>query len=117
MRTTATEISRNTTRQVENAVRLAHNAFVTARDRLPSLLRYVKSSDATRASYVQQVAIGQRTLLDLLDAENEFFTARTTYATGKYIEISAKYRTLNAMGQLLKTFNIKPPEQAALLPR
>lgn len=113
----ATETSRNTIRQVENAVRLAHNAYTTARDRLPSLLRYVKSSDATRASYAQQFAIGQRTLLDLLDAENEYFTARTTHATGKYIEISAKYRTLNAMGKLLQTFNIKQPEQATLLPR
>ncbi len=113
----ANEISRNTTRQVENAVRLAHNAYITARDRLPMLTRYVKSSDATRASYAQQFAIGQRTLLDLLDAENEYFTARTTYATGKYIEYSAKYRTLNAMGLLLSTFNIKQPDQATLLPR
>ena len=113
----ATEISRNTTRQVENAVRVAHNAYNTARERLPSLDRYVKSSDATRASYAQQFAIGQRTLLDLLDSENEYFTARTTYATGKYIEISAKYRVLNAMGQLLTTFDIKRPDQATLLPR
>ena len=113
----ATEISRNTTRQVENAVRVAHNAYNTARERLPSLDRYVKSSDATRASYAQQFAIGQRTLLDLLDSENEYFTARTTYATGKYIEISAKYRVLNAMGQLLSTFDIKRPDQATLLPR
>ena len=113
----ATEISRNTTRQVENAVRVAHNAYNTARERLPSLDRYVKSSDATRASYAQQFAIGQRTLLDLLDSENEYFTARTTHATGKYIEISAKYRVLNAMGQLLSTFDIKRPDQATLLPR
>ena len=113
----ATEISRNTTRQVENAVRVAHNAYNTARERLPSLDRYVKSSDATRASYAQQFAIGQRTLLDLLDSENEYFTARTTYATGKYIEISAKYRVLNAMGQLLSAFDIKRPDQATLLPR
>jgi outer membrane protein, adhesin transport system len=113
----ATEISRNTTRQVENAVRVAHNAYNTARDRLPELERYVKSSDATRASYAQQFAIGQRTLLDLLDFENEYFTARSTYVTGKYIEISAKYRTLNAMGLLLQTFNIKQPDQTNLLPR
>jgi len=113
----ATEISRNTTRQVENAVRVAYNAYSTARERLPSLERYTKSSDATRASYAQQFAIGQRTLLDLLDSENEFFTARSTYATGKYIEISAKYRVLNATGQLLSAFDIKRPDQATLLPR
>ena len=113
----ATEISRNTSRQVENAVRLAYNAFATARDRIPSLDRYVKSSNATRAAYAQQFAIGQRTLLDLLDAENEYFTARSTDATGRYIQISAKYRVLNAMGQLLATLEVKAPDQATLRER
>ena len=113
----ATEISRNTTRQVENAVRLAYNAYATARDRIPSLDRYVKSSNATRAAYAQQFAIGQRTLLDLLDAENEYFTARSTEATGKYIQLSAKYRILNAMGQLLATLEVKGPDQAAISER
>jgi outer membrane protein, adhesin transport system len=108
----ATEISNNTRRQVENAVRLAYNAYATARDRLPSLERYVKSSDSTRDAYSKQFAIGQRTLLDLLDSENEFFTARSTYLTGKFIEMSAKYRVLNAMGQLLISLDVKPPEQA-----
>ncbi len=113
----ATEISRNTNRQVENAVRLAYNAFATARDRIPSLARYVKSSDSTRAAYAQQFAIGQRTLLDLLDAENEYFTSRSTDATGRYIQLSAKYRVLNAMGQLLATLEVKAPDQATLRER
>jgi len=113
----ATEISRNTTRQVENAVRLAYNAYATARDRIPSLDRYVKSSNATRAAYAQQFAIGQRTLLDLLDSENEYFTARSTEATGRYIQLSAKYRILNAMGQLLASLEVKAPDQAAVAER
>jgi len=108
----ASEIARNTHRQVENAVRLAYNAFATARERLPQLERYVKASDSTRVAYNQQFAIGQRTLLDLLDSENEFFTARTTYLTGLFIEMSARYRILNATGQLLSTLDVTPPEQA-----
>lgn len=110
----ASEIARNTSRQVENAVRLAYNAYATARDRLPSLERYVKSSDSTRISYAQQFSIGQRTLLDLLDSENEYFTSRSTQTTGKFIEMSARYRILNAMGLLLSSLDIKPPEQAYL---
>ena len=108
----ASEIARNTHRQVENAVRLSYNAFATARERLPQLERYVKASDATRVAYNQQFAIGQRTLLDLLDSENEYFTARTTYLTGLFIEMSARYRILNATGQLLSTLDVTPPEQA-----
>ena len=109
----AAEIANNTRRQVESAVRLAVNAHQTARNRLPSLERYVKSADSTRDAYSRQFAIGQRTLLDLLDSENEYYTARATQLAGKYIEISAQYRLLNATGQLLSSLNIAPPPQAA----
>ncbi len=108
----AQEIARNTHRQVEAAVRLAYNAYATARDRLPSLERYVKASDATRVAYAQQFNIGQRTLLDLLDAENEYFTSRTTQLNGQFIELGARYRVLNAMGALLGALEVKPSEHA-----
>jgi adhesin transport system outer membrane protein len=108
----AQEIARNTNRQVEAAVRLAYNAYATARDRLPSLDRYVKASDSTRDAYSKQFAIGQRTLLDLLDSENEYFTSRSTYVTALFIEISARFRVLNAMGNLMTAMDIKPPEEA-----
>ena len=108
----AQEIARNTNRQVEAAVRLAYNAFATARDRLPSLDRYVKASDATRDAYSKQFAIGQRTLLDLLDSENEYFTSRSTYINAFFIEMSARYRVLNAMGNLMQALDIKPPQEA-----
>ena len=108
----AQEIARNTNRQVEAAVRLAYNAYATARDRLPSLDRYVKASDSTRDAYSKQFAIGQRTLLDLLDSENEFFTSRSTYVTALFIELSARFRVLNAMGNLMTAMEIKPPEEA-----
>ena len=107
----AQEIARNTNRQVEAAVRLAYNAFATARDRLPSLDRYVKASDATRDAYAKQFAIGQRTLLDLLDSENEYFTSRSTYVNALFIEISARFRVLNAMGNLMQALDIKPPQE------
>ena len=108
----ASEIARNTHRQVENAVRLAYNAHATARDRLPNLERYVKATDATRVAYNQQFAIGQRTLLDLLNSENELYTARTDLLDAQFIDMSARYRTLNAMGQLLTSLDVTPPEQA-----
>ena len=107
----AQEIARNTNRQVEAAVRLAYNAFATARDRLPSLDRYVKASDATRDAYSKQFAIGQRTLLDLLDSENEYFTSRSTYINALFIELSARFRVLNAMGNLMQALDVKPPQE------
>lgn len=108
------EVARNTNRQVENTVRLAYNTFASARERLPSLAKFVKFSDSTRAAYAQQFNIGQRTLLDLLDSENEYFTARSTYLEAQFLELSGGYGVLNGMGQLLTALNIKPPAQAVL---
>jgi adhesin transport system outer membrane protein len=110
----ATEVSRNTNRQVENAVRLAYNAFSSARDRLPNLDRYVKSSEETRKQYALQFQRNARTLLDLLDSENEYYTSRKEYITAKFIDLSARYRVLNAMGMLLAEMDVNPPEQAVV---
>ena len=107
----ASEIARNTHRQVENAVRLRYNNYATARDRLPQLARYVKASDSTREAYNQQFSIGQRTLLDLLDSENEFYTARTEFLDAQYVDLIQRYYILNAMGLLLTSLDVTPPDQ------
>jgi adhesin transport system outer membrane protein len=107
----ASEIARNTHRQVENAVRLRFNNYATARDRMPNLDRYVKAANATREAYNQQFSIGQRTLLDLLDSENEFYTARTEFIDAQFVDLIQRYYILNAMGMLLSSLDVTPPDQ------
>ncbi|MEC3767129.1 TolC family outer membrane protein [Cupriavidus sp. SS-3] len=99
-------------RQVQENVSLAYNANRTAQDRLVSLQQYVQASDATRLSYGRQFRIGQRSLLDLLNAENEYFSARTAFVTGQYTELASQYRILAGMGLLLATLNVAPPGEA-----
>ncbi|WP_427306301.1 TolC family outer membrane protein [Cupriavidus sp. H39] len=99
-------------RQVQESVSLAYNAYRTAQERLASLQQYVQASDATRVSYGRQFRIGQRSLLDLLNAENEYFSARTAYVTGQYTELASQYRILAGMGLLLPTLNVAPPGEA-----
>lgn len=99
-------------RQVQESVTLGYNAYRTAQERLASLQQYVQASDATRVSYGRQFRIGQRSLLDLLNAENEYFGARTAYVTGQYTELASQYRILAGMGLLLATLNVAPPSEA-----
>lgn len=66
----------------------------------------------TRDAYQQQFEVGQRTLLDLLDAENELFTARGQLVSADINTIRSAYRLLASTGQLLKTLNVAAPEQA-----
>jgi adhesin transport system outer membrane protein len=51
-------------------------------------------------------------LLDLLDSENEYYTARTSYVTGEYTQLSAAYRLLQNEGRLLESLGVPLPEEA-----
>lgn len=110
----ATEISHKTMREVEESISLSWNAYTSARERLTPLKQHAESMDATRGAYTKQFSIGQRTLLDSLDAENEYFTARSNYVTGQYVELFGKYRVLASMGKLLESLQVAPPAEAAV---
>jgi adhesin transport system outer membrane protein len=110
----ATEISHKTMREVEESIRLSWNAYTTAQERLNPLKQHAEAMDATREAYTKQFNIGQRTLLDLLDAENEYFTARSNYITGQYIVLFGKYRVLGSSGKLLESLQVAPPAEAVV---
>lgn len=110
----AKEVTNRTRRQVEESTRLSWNALYSAIDRLPALREHADMSVATRDSYGKQFTLGQRTLLDLLDSENEAYTAQSNYLNGAYIELFARYRLLADLGQLLSFLGVTPPAEAAL---
>ncbi len=111
----AAEIRNNTHRQVEESVRLSWNAWQTLNAQMPAREQHVQSSEKARDAYQQQFSLGQRTLLDLLDSENEVFRARTALVNTKYDELYAMYRILNSMGMLLQGLNVELPEAAATI--
>ena len=72
--------------------------------------------DATRATvsaYREQFKLGQRTLLDLLDTENEHFSSTRQYIEAKYDYYESQYRILNSMGVLLYALDLAPPPEAS----
>ncbi len=66
----------------------------------------------TRDAYRQQFEVGQRTLLDVLDSENELFVTRGQLVTAQINEMLAKYRVLAVAGNLMATLGVSPPEQS-----
>lgn len=62
--------------------------------------------EKAREAYRKQFDIGQRTLLDLLDTENEYFQSRRAYANASYDHVIAHARTLAGMGSLLGTLQV-----------
>jgi adhesin transport system outer membrane protein len=93
-------------RQVEEALRLAWAAFEATNRQLTLVEQQVKFGEATRDAYAKQFNIGQRTLLDLLNTENELFQARQTLAATRAELMAAKYRVLEATGGLLQSLDL-----------
>jgi len=111
----ASEIRNNTQREVEQGVSLAWNALVTVNRQMEYFQTHVTSSENSRDAYKQQFSLGQRTLLDLLDSENEVFVARQALANAQYDQLFAMYRVLNSMGILLQSLNVEAPEATMTL--
>jgi outer membrane protein, adhesin transport system len=64
------------------------------------LARNVAAIEKARDAYRQQFDIGQRSLLDLLNAENELYTARRALANAQHDLLLAQARTLAATQRL-----------------
>lgn len=73
------------------------------------LADHVDSASETVIAYEKQYKLGKRTLLDVLNTENELFEARKGYLDAKYQEQFAKYRVLNATGRLLESLRVDTP--------
>jgi adhesin transport system outer membrane protein len=108
----AREAVRVARRDAEEEARVAFNALTTARARLVALNQGVEAQRATRDIYAQQFDLGQRGLLDLLDAENELFNDRSNLVTATYTELFAVYRVLAVVGTLLDALEIERPKEA-----
>jgi adhesin transport system outer membrane protein len=85
-----------------------------SKQRVEDLTAAVQFNIQTRDAYVEQFDVAQRTLLDVLDAENELFVSRGQLVTAEITEIVAGYRILALGGQLLATLAISAPEQAVV---
>ncbi|MBI2791376.1 MAG: TolC family outer membrane protein [Gammaproteobacteria bacterium] len=108
----AQEVQNRAHRQVVESVRLAWSTYETAKKQLRWFKDHVDASTRTSEAYAKQFNIGQRTLLDLLDSENELFGARTAYTNGKYTEMLGRFRILNAAGCLTEGLRMELPKQA-----
>ena len=108
----AMDIRNNALRVVNENLALAWNAMDNARLQTPKARDYARYTAQVREAYQSQFGIGQRTLLDLLDSENELFTANRRYTEVRYIEEFSMYRVLAAAGMLLRQQQVVLPAEA-----
>jgi outer membrane protein, adhesin transport system len=109
------DIRNNALRVVNENLSLAWNAMENARLQTPKARDYADYTSRVREAYQQQFSLGQRTLLDLLDSDNELFTANRRYTEVRYTEEFSMYRVIAAMGDLLRKQNVVVPAEAVAL--
>jgi adhesin transport system outer membrane protein len=100
-------------RQVEEGLRLSWSALELTLQQKDFLSDQVDSTSETVIAYGKQYRIGKRTLLDVLNTENELFEARKEYLDTHYSEQYAKYRVMHATGSLLNALLVDIPDQWA----
>src|SRR3990167_4598877 len=109
------DIRNNALRVLNENLSLAWNAMENARLQTPKARDYADYTARVREAYQQQFSLGQRTLLDLLDSENELFTANRRYSEVRFSEEFSMYRVTAAMGDLLRQQQVVVPAEAVAL--
>lgn len=107
----AQDVQEKALMQLDQSTKLAWSAYDLTNKQKAYLQKMVDAASATLDAYEKEYKIGKRTLLDLLNTENELFEARQSYITADSDNLVAKYRVLNATGQILDEMRVATPEE------
>jgi adhesin transport system outer membrane protein len=103
----AVDLRDKSCRDVRQTLSIAYNDVLRLRSQLANLDLQVSAIEKTRDAYKAQFNIGQRSLLDLLDTENELLNARRT-AVNADVDLALSYlRTQAGIGRLLEFLGLK----------
>ncbi|UIK04592.1 TolC family outer membrane protein [Neorhizobium galegae] len=99
-------------REVEESIRSAWNER-SGRGELSTILARQSSTNGSLvSSYREQFKVNQRSLLDVLDAQNTRFNTSILAETARFASLFAEYKILAASGSLLQSMKLKPVGQA-----
>lgn len=102
----AKDLFDKTCRDVRQTLSIAYNDTRKLAEQITYLDQHQLTTEKARDAYRQQFDIGQRTLLDLLDTENELFQARRAYTNATFDLSTAHARTLASMGALVSSLDL-----------
>ncbi len=102
-------------RQIENDVRQTWASMVSSGERAKEFGNQAAANGEVVRAYKDQFNLDRRTLLDVLDSQNELFVSRSNTINAEFLEIFAVYRLLALKGQLLSTLGVAYPEETGLI--
>ncbi|WP_068808560.1 TolC family outer membrane protein [Thauera phenolivorans] len=102
----AKDLREKACRDLRQSLSIAWHDSQRLKEQLGYLDQHQLSIAKAREAYRRQFDIGQRTLLDLLDTENEYFQARRAYVNAAYDQRIAEARTLAGIGRLMPALEV-----------
>jgi len=105
-RTLADEAYENARRAVEENVDRSWVSLRTLESASEDLRHHAGATAQVLEAYRDQFVLGRRTLLDLLNGENEYYQSRAALIDNRYGVLAARYRLLSATGRLLHYFGL-----------
>lgn len=102
-------------RDTRQTAAIAFNDTRKLTEQIGYLERNTKAIENARNAYRQQfdTGVGQRSLLDLLNAENEVYTARRALANAQFDQGVAYVRTQASLNTLVSTLGLSKPDAGA----
>ncbi|QCU89330.1 TolC family outer membrane protein [Thiomicrorhabdus sediminis] len=102
----AAEVRNNARRQTIENLRFAWNAKQFLGEQMTYSQEHIKLTYETLEGYRKQFSLGRRSLLDLLNTEDEYNTALRTLVSNEADYLIAQFRILNGMGTLLQALQL-----------
>lgn len=110
----AQEIKNHTHRQVVESIRLSWRAHEAAKKKTNYLDQRLQFAAKTASAYTKQWNIGQRNLLDVLDAEAERIDSARQLVAAEYEGLYSQYRILNGTGKLIPSLDLHWPAEGSV---
>lgn len=111
----AKERRADTARAIEDDVRQTWARMVSAGERAREFASQAAANAEVVRAYKDQFALDRRTLLDVLDSQNELFVSRSNTINAEFLEMFSVFRLLAVKGQLLPTLAVAYPRESSLI--
>ena len=92
-------------RNLNETVRLAWNIMEAEQQKKNYLSEHVKLSAKTLGAFKEEYYVGRRTLLDLLNMENEYTDAEMSLAQSQFSYLTSLYQLMQATGAMLTEYD------------
>lgn len=99
-------------REVQESIQSAWDKRSKRAQQAALLREQASASGSLVSSYRDQFKVGERSLLDVLSAQNTRFNTEVLAKTAQYAAVYADYQALAAMGSLVRAFNLESAPQA-----